>query len=380
MPSPMRPQADEVAQAVRAQDIREFNAALGRLARTARDTTSPDELTALIEDLVPLLGNATGVVTELAVLAGACVEWGGSPLPLSEVLPSRAIVALAGYRVFPEVWRAMSGGQPLPEGRSNTEVVRSVADYARRNGRQVVAYQTIATSWFDVMRWVKPMITCLARREFRAAVPAATRDEVRGAAAAVAARRPGERSDDTAEGQPDDIALRAHWLEGLAMVLDDEPLIVLDPASGRGFRLTMTGVGDNFQLHTLLADRLAGADGIPGLEPPRRDWVEEATDAPLVNRFGTDPIVRRFRLYDGSGRYVYPEGRPADIATIAGTRVLVVHPPNGTYGWANGRTYVHMRPALSLDAALSGADAADWLGRVAPAAETDLMSAHWSRP
>jgi hypothetical protein len=40
------------------------------------------------------------------------------------------------------------------------------------------------------------------------------------------------------------------------LVLDDEPLIALDPASGRGYRLTMSGVGDNHQLHTPLADRL----------------------------------------------------------------------------------------------------------------------------
>ena len=158
------------------------------------------------------------------------------------------------------------------------------------------------------------------------------------------------------------------------MVLDDEPLVVLDPASGRGFRLTMSGVGDNFQLHTLLADRLSGHDGIPGLEPPPHDWVAEATDAPLVSHPGTDPIVRRFRLYDGTGSYVYPEGRPADIGMTAGMRVLVIHPPNGMYGWANARTYAHMTPTLTLDTALTPGEAADWLGRIAPANETDMMA------
>ena len=48
---------------------------------------------------------------------------------------------------------------------------------------------------------------------------------------------------------------RAGWVHGLTLVLDDEPLIVLDPDSGRGFHLTMSGIGDNYQLHTLLADR-----------------------------------------------------------------------------------------------------------------------------
>jgi len=293
----MRPLVQEVAKAIRDQDVQAFQAARNRLARAARDTASSAELTAVIQELVPLLRTANGISTELAVLAGACVEWGGSPVPLIEVLPSRAVTAMLGYDLFPDIWRAVSGGQPLPDRNSNVEVTRLVTDYAARNGRRTDIYRTVATSWFDVMYWIKPMITCMARREFRSALPAEAVTAVRNAAAAIAASEPGEQSDDT--------ALRAHWLEGLAMVLDDEPLVVLDPASGRGYRLTMSGVGDNFQLHTLLADRLSGRDGVPGLEPPRRDWVAEATDAPLVSHPGTDPIVRRFRLYDGTGSYVY---------------------------------------------------------------------------
>jgi hypothetical protein len=148
----------------------------------------------------------------------------------------------------------------------------------------------------------------------------------------------------------------ARWLQGLAMVCDEEPLIVLDPASGRGFRLTMSGVGDNFQLHTLLADRLSGS--VPGLEPPKRVWVEQATDAPLVPQLPTDPINRRFRLFDGNGAYVYPDGRPADIGKTNGVRVLVIHPPHGPYGWSYGRAYPRMTPQLTLDVVLEGAEAA----------------------
>jgi hypothetical protein len=59
----------------------------------------------------------------------------------------------------------------------------------------------------------------------------------------------------------------------------------------------------------------------------------------------------------------------------AGTRVLVIHPTNGSYGWAHARTYVHMKPALTLDAALAPEEAAGWLGRIAPANETDMMAA-----
>jgi len=365
--SALRPLIDEVAQALRNRDVEGFHVSCRRLGRAARDTTSPAELTAIIEDLLPLVRDASGVVTTLAILAGACVEWGGSPVPLSDVLPRRAVNAMVGCSVFPRLWRMVSGGQPLPRERPDTEVVRQVADYAVSHGRNANAYAIVAEAWFDVIEWINPLITCMGHREFRSALPAEVVTEVREAAAAIAAVQGDWLAEDTTS--------RAHFLEGLAIVLDDEPLIVLDPASGRGFRLTMGGVGDNWQLHTLLADRLCGPDGVPGLEPPRPDWVAEATDAPLVSRSPADPVLRRFRLYDGTGRYVYPEGRPADIGAVEGTRVLVLHPPNGSFGWSNARVYEGMKPTLTLDAVLAPAEASAWLGRIAPADETDFMSA-----
>jgi hypothetical protein len=366
VPSALRPLIDEVAQAIRNQDIRGFHASLSRLARAARDTASPAELTAVIGDLLPLIRGASGIVTKLALLAGACVEWGGSPVPLSDVLPRLAVDAMVGCELFPRVWRMVSDGQPLPHGRQNTEVAREFKDYAASHGRDPAPYVGVAAAWFDVLDWINPMITCMGHREFRSALPAEVVTEVREAAAAIATG-PGD-------GRTDDLTGRAHFLEGLAMVLDDEPLIVLDPASRRGFRLTMSGVGDNWQLHTLLADRLSGPDGVPWLEPPRPDWVAEATDAPLVRHSGTDPVLRRFRLYDGTGRYVYPEGRPAGTGAVEGKRVLVLHPPNGRFGWVHARVYEGMRPTLTLDAVLAREEASGWLGRIAPADETDIMS------
>jgi hypothetical protein len=149
--------------------------------------------------------------------------------------------------------------------------------------------------------------------------------------------------------------------------------LALDHASRRGFHLTMSGVGDNFQLYTLLADRLAGhgQESPFGLESPKPEWVAAATDSPLPP---TDPILRQFRLFDGLGYYVFPEGHPADIAPLDGTRVVVLHAPLGRYGWTSGRIYLHMTPTLTLDRFLEPAEAADWLARVLPARETDLMS------
>lgn len=79
-------------------------------------------------------------------------------------------------------------------------------------------------------------------------------------------------------------------------MLDDEPVVVIDHATGHGFRLTMSGVGDNFQLHTPLADRLIGdpARGLLAGPRPAPAWVAAATTAPPQRPAG-DLIQRRFR-------------------------------------------------------------------------------------
>lgn len=129
-------------------------------------------------------------------------------------------------------------------------------------------------------------------------------------------------------------------------------------------------IGDNYQLHTLLADRLAGR--VPGLEPPEHHWVAAATDKPPTLPGGA-VIQRRCRLFNGHGSYVYPEGRPADIQPLDRARVLVLHPPLGRFGWTSGRTYEHMRATLTRDRELDPPEAAGLLARVEPARETDLM-------
>jgi len=46
-----------------------------------------------------------------------------------------------------------------------------------------------------------------------------------------------------------------HCLIDLLAVRDAEELLVLHPGQGRGYRVRAGGIGDNFQLHTLLAGR-----------------------------------------------------------------------------------------------------------------------------
>ncbi|MGW2720001.1 hypothetical protein [Streptomyces sp. NPDC001492] len=85
----------------------------------------------------------------------------------------------------------------------------------------------MAMSWFDMEDWLKALITLLARGPFRTAVAAQVKTELRERAATVADR-----------------SQRAARVGQLAVVLDDEPLLVLDPRTRRGYALTMGGIGD----------------------------------------------------------------------------------------------------------------------------------------
>jgi hypothetical protein len=138
----------------------------------------------------------------------------------------------------------------------------------------------VAYSWFDAPYWVNLMITCMGRREFRDATGQLTL--LGEAGRAIAATVP-----------------RAHWLDGLSAVLDDEPVVVIDHATGRGYRLSMSGVGDNFQLHTLLADQLIGDPGqgmVPGQRPaPEPGACSGSTTepAPTSTRKASQPTSPR---------------------------------------------------------------------------------------
>jgi hypothetical protein len=320
---------------------------------------SPAEPTAAIENLAPVLGMACGVYSKTGYWRAPWWNGVGRRCRCATSCP-RAAIAMELCDVFRIAWAKALGGAPLPGRRdfsAMSEVTDRIVASAPRGISADIATQ-VAVSWYEVDDWLKAMITVMASREFRAAI--GHRDRVRDAAGAIASQLEA-----------------ADCVLGLAVVLDDEPLVVLDHTSGRGFRLTMSGVCGNCQLHTLLADRLTGNSrpGLLSLEPPPHAWVTAATDGPVKPPDG-DPIFRRFRLFDGHGAYVYPEGRPADIAPLDDTRVLVLYPPLGPFGWTGGRFYQHMTPTLTLDRVMDSATATSWLARIAPADQSDLMASN----
>ena len=201
----------------------------------------------------------------------------------------------------------------------------------------------LAESWFAGDGWVQPVLFLMQRKDVRAALP--RRTEL-SAAIELAA---------------DDLPT-AHWLHGLLLVLDDEPLVVLHRASARAWRCTISGIGDNFQLQTLLAGQLAETVG--ARPPTETELAAAGTGEPQP----PDGIRGAFNLVDAFGGLIWNEGRPADIPHCEGVRVVVLDLPPYERTWNAGRAYPLMAPTLTLDGPMSADEAARWLSLIKPAA------------
>jgi len=327
------------ANAVDNQDGRATTRILEELAG-AIPGAGPAVLTDGLRTIRPLLTQVPfGNGAVVATLVSALVEAGANPSPVLDVVVDRVVDGLEQAARFP----ALAGTRVAPPTDSATAqaVVTQVAA-AGRLGREEASRVTQA--WFAVDDWIPALLVPLQQKRARQSLPQRRRliD-----ATAVAAEHIGN----------------AEWLGGLLVVLDDEPIVVVHRESGAVFSVTISGIGDTFQLHTLLAHALIDGGLVPGT-PPHPSWVAAATDGPLEP---ATPIRGQFNLVDASGAWIWNEGRPADIAPVAGRRVVVLDPPPYDRGWNVGRTYPLMLPELRLDGALPPTEAARWRRVIAPA-------------
>jgi len=160
-------------------------------------------------------------------------------------------------------------------------------------------------------------------------------------------------------------ALRMRCLVYSLLVLDEEPLIALHRPSGSGFALRMRGIGDNFQLHTLLGGVLIGGGHLPG-EAPSAEAVALCRDRNVAPQDRPD-TVGSFNLVAPDGTWIWNEGTPSDIPLVAGARLLVLDTPPYRRGWQAGRFFPGMPADLALERVLEPSEAADWLARTSPA-------------
>ncbi|MBT2443130.1 hypothetical protein J7E93_24155 [Streptomyces sp. ISL-36] len=319
--------------AVRAQDADAAERAFERLSRGLGKAGDHDlreagpRLAALLPDVPP------GPRAVIAVMVGACVERGADPMACAAPVLAGATEAFEAAETLCERWTAAGrGALPGHDGEGLTD-----EDFERIGFEPVMAWQSLPQ--FE-MACVAMLNAPSVRRE------APGKEELRAAVSRIA------------EAFGDTFKCLVHALD----VLDDEPLVAIDRATGAGFALRMSGVGDNFQLHTLLAGVLIGGGHLPG-EAPSAEAVAVCRDRP-----GTTPTTGSFNLVGADGEWIWNEGRPSDIPVVPfgdGVRLVVIDPPPYRRNWDAGRFFPGMTGELELERVLSAQESAALLAQVA---------------
>ncbi len=331
----------ELEQAVEARDgartEKTFAAVMRALQQAPDDELVPagPRLAALLPSFPPV-----GPRPYLANAAGYCVERGADPLACAGPILDAVRRDLLDATEFARRWTAAGGVEDqLPEP---DEKMIDDALLARLGDDEYEALR-LALAWCSTDGWQPPALAVLCRsaevrRRYAAALLPVARDLA---------------------------ALESHDLKCLVYalaVLDDEPLIVLHRPTGRGFEVRIGGIGDNFQLHTLLAHVLVGGGHVPG-DAPSAESVLLATDpAPAQGR--TDVVATgAFELLAPDGERIWNEGLPDDIPVVEGRRLLVLDEPTYRRSWNADRFFPHLPGAAELTRVLSADETRTWFAR-----------------
>ncbi|MEU8813236.1 hypothetical protein [Actinoplanes sp. NPDC048796] len=332
----------ELAEAVIRLDERASTKSFRAVVERAQQSSTED-LSAGLVRLTPALEQvALGNGGQLASLTAALIEIGADPVPVLGVLADRVAGGLELAAQFGAVAGEL-GEVAAPSGAAEYRELRERV--ARVSGLAVEEAGEITQAWFTVNAWIPALLLPLQQKNARLSLP--HRDRLTAATTAI-----GGRVED------------APWLHGLLLVLDDEPLLVLHRETGRAYDLKISGIGDNFQLHTLLAATLIGPERLPGTAP-QPAWVAAATNGEMMPEGG---IRGQFNLADATGAWIWNEGRPADIPLLGDHRVVVLDPPPYARSWNLGRAYPLMPPEMVVTRTLPTDEAAEWARRVAPPA------------
>ena len=157
------------------------------------------------------------------------------------------------------------------------------------------------------------------------------------------------------------------FIRMLLNILSDEKFLVIHPDTKQGFQLTINGISDNFQLHTLLADALAydgnGPDwGIPARRPSesiinvvngKGPQESEEVSKGVCNLYNWTVLKCKDMDSADLGEWIWNEGIPSDIEKWKNTRVIVLGPPSYTRTWNTGKSIPHLKPEIKIEKILN---------------------------
>ncbi len=169
----------------------------------------------------------------------------------------------------------------------------------------------------------------------------------------------------------------AAWLWKMLQVLDDEPLLVIEPATRKGIIGRMNGIAENFQLNVLLMDVFprgwfrrrrvskSAIDVARGIGPQETDdmihgtWNLYTASALREDRTLPDP-----NDVEASSTWIWNEGIPADIPQHSGHRVVLLGPTAYARTWNSQRAFKLLPASISQVHKLTTREVEDWLDRL----------------
>ncbi|MBO2451355.1 hypothetical protein J4573_29990 [Actinomadura barringtoniae] len=332
---------DEIVRAAVAED-QVFGELLPRLMQESQNEP-PAELNAALPRLAEGIAEAPpNLGGWLAVVAGSWVENGADAGRAGTAVVERLVEVTAAALAFGDAWEKAGAGDPpdMEQDQPSQQALDVVLPELGEGG------VTAMMSWFSLHQFAMAACTMLSRSPMvRASVE---EREFRVFAAGQAAKYLGQMA----------------YVRDLLQVLDGERLLVLDRASRQGWTVTISGIGDNFQLHTLLAGALQGRPGgMPG-EPPAPEIVASFLDTDLPSK---QIVTSPWNLVDAKGEWIYNEGVPADIPALNGTRVVVLDPPSYSRSFPAGRRFPLMPATLTIEGMHLAEDLTEWWPHIAPA-------------
>lgn len=156
----------------------------------------------------------------------------------------------------------------------------------------------------------------------------------------------------------------AYWLEMIFSILDDEPLLVIEPDTETGILANISGVVDNFQLHMLLMDKMPQNNPrdparIPrdiaavayGSGPQKTDaHVNGAWNLYTFAAVGSDPVLPEA---NNSNYWIWNEGRPEDIPVFNGRRAILLGPSAYARSWSAQRIFAALPAEFVIEKELT---------------------------
>ncbi len=345
--------------------------ATNRLIATARDNTSTDaDINAASQSFFDAIAEATRDDANaalralstcldienptraafLALIGGALVEHGCDPLALAEPLIERLALLLESSVALAT---ACVGQMPSSIGEDEDPI--EVFEQIRQQLTPTMPEQ--AAAWEALEQFWRPAIAV-----FSVSSPArASARHLRDVACQIS-----------------EFSEAGHWLRLMLSVLDDEPIVVIEPRTTLGMLARISGVVDNFQLSVLLMDRFPRphwwsrrrisqrvADVARGNGPQQSDdTVTGCWNMYTWQALGPGLALPDPEDYGSHDVWIWNEGVPADIPVLDSRRVILLGPASYPRSWQSQRMFDRLAATLEIERQLTKDEIHDWLRRM----------------